>query len=133
VSAGTPSHTLAITRIALSVPAEQSYLRTVRLVTADAAERAGFLADELDDARIAVDELCHALMCAAEGAISLSFRCTPHSLVVDGSAPMSDGPGPLELPPLAALVVGQLAADYLLTEVDHSVAFSLHLVGGRQA
>src|SRR5258705_12262941 len=44
----------------LQVPATVEHLRTVRLVAADAAERAGFDCDQTDDIRIAVDELCHA-------------------------------------------------------------------------
>ena len=43
----------------LVVPPSSEYLRTARLVAADAAVRAGLDCEEIEDFRIAVDELCH--------------------------------------------------------------------------
>ena len=57
----------------LTVPPFSEYLRTVRLVAADAASRAGLDYDEIEDFRIAVDELCHLLMSSSDHEISLSF------------------------------------------------------------
>ncbi len=57
----------------LTVPPYSEYLRTVRLVAADAAVRAGLDYDEVEDFRIAVDELCHLLMSSTDHEISVSF------------------------------------------------------------
>ena len=45
-------------RIAITFPATPEFLRLARLTTADAASRAGFDYEEIDDLRIAVSELC---------------------------------------------------------------------------
>src|SRR5438477_13100973 len=58
----------------LTVPPFSEYLRTVRLVAADAAGRAGLDYDEIEDFRIAVDELCHLLMSSTDHEIELSLR-----------------------------------------------------------
>ena len=57
----------------LTVPPFSEFLRTVRLVAADAAGRAGLDYDEVEDFRIAVDELCHLLMSSTDHEISVSF------------------------------------------------------------
>lgn len=51
--------------VRLSVPASAEYLRLVRLAAAGLASRLGFTFDEIEDLRIAVDELCFHLL--AEG------------------------------------------------------------------
>jgi hypothetical protein len=58
----------------LVVPPSSSFLRTLRLTAADAAERAGLDCGEVEDFRIAVDELCHGLMSATEHRLAVSFR-----------------------------------------------------------
>src|SRR5712691_12982168 len=57
----------------LQVPPTIEHLRTVRLVAADAADRAGFDCDETDDLRIAVDEVCHAVLKSTEAPITVGF------------------------------------------------------------
>jgi len=44
--------------VELTIPADPAFLRLVRLAAADAASRAGLTIEEIDDLRIAVDELC---------------------------------------------------------------------------
>ena len=58
----------------LTVPPFSEYLRTARLVAADAAGRAGLDYDEVEDFRIAVDELCHLLMSSTDHEISRVVR-----------------------------------------------------------
>ena len=55
--------------VRLVVPASPEYLRLVRLTAAGLASRLGFTFDEVEDLRIAVDELCfHLLGDADDGA-----------------------------------------------------------------
>jgi serine/threonine-protein kinase RsbW len=48
--------------VRLVVPAAPEYLRLVRLTAAGLASRLGFTFDEVEDLRIAVDELCFQLL-----------------------------------------------------------------------
>ena len=48
--------------VRLVVPASPEYLRLVRLTAAGMASRLGFTFDEVEDLRIAVDELCFHLL-----------------------------------------------------------------------
>src|SRR2546423_11409599 len=48
--------------VRLVVPAAPEYLRLVRLTAAGLASRLGFTFDEVEDLRIAVDELCFHLL-----------------------------------------------------------------------
>jgi anti-sigma regulatory factor (Ser/Thr protein kinase) len=52
--------------IVLTIPAEPEFLRLARLAAADVGSRCGLAYEEVDDLRIAVDELCHAIMGGAE-------------------------------------------------------------------
>src|SRR5262245_38272780 len=61
----------------LSVPAAPEFLRAVRMVAADAAARAGLDVDEVEDFRIAVDELTYAAMTATDHSVRLVFRAEP--------------------------------------------------------
>jgi serine/threonine-protein kinase RsbW len=54
--------------VRLVVPASPEYLRLVRLTAAGLASRLGFTFDEVEDLRIAVDELCFHLLGDADGA-----------------------------------------------------------------
>ena len=52
--------------VRLVVPAAPEYLRLVRLTAAGLASRLGFTFDEVEDLRIAVDELCFHLLGEAD-------------------------------------------------------------------
>jgi hypothetical protein len=75
----------------LTVPPFSAYLRTVRLVAADAAVRAGLDLHEVEDFRIAVDELCHLLMSSTDHEISISFGVIGNSAVARGVARPREG------------------------------------------
>jgi hypothetical protein len=85
------------------VPAEARYVRAVRLVAASLAADAGFDVDEVDDVRVAVDELC-ALFSPLDSsaAIELDFTAVDGELRVAGRY---QGEGDV------------LAADWLVTEI----------------
>jgi serine/threonine-protein kinase RsbW len=72
--------------VRLAVPAAPQFVRLVRLAAADIATRAGFSLDEIDDLRMAVDELCFALTgvdgCAGE--LAVTFWLAGDEVVVEG-------------------------------------------------
>jgi serine/threonine-protein kinase RsbW len=74
-------------RIVVSVPSRGEYARTVRLVAAELATRAGMDIDTIDDVRMAVEE---AFVFASEHASSAQLEFTFQ--VVPGSVELSVGP-----------------------------------------
>src|SRR5215210_1804269 len=53
--------------VSITIPAARSFVRIVRLVGAALGTDAGFSYDEVDDVRLAVDELCLALITEGRG------------------------------------------------------------------
>ena len=95
--------------IRLEIPAAPEYLRLARLAVADVGARAGWSYEDIDDLRIAVDELCYAIGAGAEhGTIVLSYQVTGQSIEVRGSG--------TDTTPLAA--PGELARAIIAAVVD---------------
>jgi serine/threonine-protein kinase RsbW len=72
-------------RIRLELPAETRHLHVIRLTVAGAAAEAGLDIAEIDDVKIAVDELCSILIEAADGAepLALDLNGAEGSLTVE--------------------------------------------------
>src|SRR4051812_19494928 len=97
--------------IRLEIPAAAEYLRLARLAVADVGARAGWSYEDIDDLRIAVDELCYAIGAGAgteAGRLALTYR-------VDGQQIEVHGRGE-ETTPLAA--PGELARAIIAAVVD---------------
>jgi anti-sigma regulatory factor (Ser/Thr protein kinase) len=109
----------------LQVPATADHLRTVRLVAADAAERAGFDCDETDDLRIAVDELSHAVMSCGDAPIVLGFVISPGLVEVRGVAERTQSARPLEISPVSELVVDSVSESYELIDEPDELGFAV--------
>lgn len=78
-------------RVHLVFPASSRFLRTARLVAADAAGRAGCDVEEIEDFRIAVDELCHLLMTATDHFVHLTITSFDAHVVAHGSTRARSG------------------------------------------
>jgi hypothetical protein len=102
--------------VTLTIPGHPAYLRLARLAAADAGARAGLSVGDLEDLRIAVDELAYALIgeersgapltlhyLAAEGVVEIEGTCA-----CDGSAP--------ELGDLARIIVNVIADEHELQD-----------------
>jgi len=74
-------------RVVLTVPADASFVRLIRLAAADAGSRAGLTLEEIDDLRIAVGELCVQIMGPGEAPSSLTFAISPGRVEIDGVGP----------------------------------------------
>jgi serine/threonine-protein kinase RsbW len=91
VEAG-PSHDGSVTDagedriVRVQLPVDSRYIRVARLVAAGLASTAGFDVDAVDDFRIAVDELCAALLEVGEidGSVELMFAVRDGEVEVDG-------------------------------------------------
>ena len=92
----------------LVVPAAAEYLRLVRLTAAGLASRMGFTFDEVEDLRIAVDEVCFLLLDESPTAtIELRYLASPDSIGIEGSTESNGGlpePNDLSMQILNALV-----------------------------
>ncbi len=96
--------------VRLSVPASLEYVRLVRLTASGIATRLGFDVDEIEDLRIAVDELASIVLEASgEGDFEILFLAQDDELLVEGSAPVASG---------AELRADPLSADILAAVVD---------------
>jgi hypothetical protein len=109
----------------LTVPPFSEYLRTVRLVAADAAVRAGLDYDEIEDFRIAVDELCHLLMSSTDHEISVSFGVVGRSVLARGRARRRPGRPLAPLNELSRTIIDSVADHHELTDRDEEFGFAV--------
>jgi serine/threonine-protein kinase RsbW len=83
-----------------------------RILVAGVASRVGFTLDEVDDLRIAIDELCFSLVGTSgrEGTVTVRYHLLPDGLVVEGEGHFTDGMhhAPL-LSPLSMQILHSLA------------------------
>jgi hypothetical protein len=109
----------------LTVPPFSEYLRTVRLVAADAASRAGLDYDEIEDFRIAVDELCHLLMSSSDQEISLAFGVVGESALARGNVRRRHGAPLAPLGDLSRTIIDSVADFHEITERDGELCFAV--------
>src|SRR5262249_42292462 len=81
--------------VCLLVPPRTCHLRAIRLVAGEAGGRAGFSGAQLDDLRVAVDELCYTLMDATDQRLLLRVLVRGGRVIVRGCARPRPAPPPL--------------------------------------
>ena len=111
-------------RVHLVVPPSSSYLRTVRLVAADAGARAGLDCEEIEDFRIAVDELCHLLMSSTDHHIGLVITVADDYLVAHGEATSRRQTSPYAPNELSALIIASTVDYYDIENEDETIRFT---------
>ena len=79
--------------VRLEVPASPEFFRITRIMVAGVASRVGFTLDEVEDLRIAIDELCFALVGRGgrPGTITLQYAIADDGLTVRGTGHFGDG------------------------------------------
>ncbi|MDP9071864.1 MAG: anti-sigma regulatory factor [Actinomycetota bacterium] len=83
--------------VRLDVPATPEYLHLARVTASGLASRLGFSFDEVEDLRLALDELCFALIGSQgrPGSVQLRYALTDGTLLVEGRGTFgSDGVDP---------------------------------------
>jgi hypothetical protein len=90
--------------VRLEVPASPEFFRIARIMVAGVASRVGFTLDEVEDLRIAIDELCFALVGRGGrlGTLSVRYEVGTDDLTVRGTGHFG-GDGADEAPVLSAL------------------------------
>ena len=111
------------TPVTVTFPAAPEYLRLARIATADAASRAGLDFEEIDDARIAVSELCSVVSMDAATTVTLWFRVVPGTLVVDGES--RTGGTAITVNDLSRAIVGAVSDEHELDTVDGVTHFRI--------
>lgn len=79
--------------VSIRIPASPAYLQVVRLIAAGLASRLGFTIDEIEDLKIAVDELCAYLTGSQgrEGELAIDFRVGDGQLAIEGRGELAPG------------------------------------------
>lgn len=121
--------------VRLTMPATPDLLRVARLTAAGLATRVGFNVDEVEDVKIALDELCMGLLGDAPGAgtLDLRFVLEPGALVIEGEGP-ADGARERDedTTEFAALLLAALVDEHEISRDGEHVRFRLvkHQTGG---
>ena len=81
--------------VRLEVPAAPEFLRISRIMAAGVASRVGFTLDEVEDLRIAIDEVCFSMVGARgrTGTITLRYLLDDDQLAVEGTGRFTDSLG----------------------------------------
>ena len=120
----------------LVIPACSEFLRTLRLVAADAAVRAGLDCEEVEDFRIAVDELSHAVMAATDHHLHVTFRTSDDEVIARGTARSRGGAVPPAMSALSSTIVRGVSDFFEFRQEKSDITFVVvkranHSVVGR--
>jgi serine/threonine-protein kinase RsbW len=113
--------------VRLTMPATPQLLRVARLTAAGLAGRLGFSVDEIEDVKIAVDELCFALVGSKgrDGNLTLTYRLGERELAIHGEGTFGDGdhaPAPSEL---SAQILAAVVDDHDISRDGETMRFRL--------
>jgi anti-sigma regulatory factor (Ser/Thr protein kinase) len=111
--------------VRLLIPARAALLRFARVTAATLAVELSFTIEDIEDLRVAVDELAAAAIegCEESATLELSFAGDDADLVIEGRVE-SDGAGPA-LHPVARELLELLADEYDFRAEDGVRAFRL--------
>jgi serine/threonine-protein kinase RsbW len=110
--------------VKLSVPTSLEYVRIVRLTGSGVASRLGFDFEEIENFRVALDELASmAIDLASGGELEVTFFTTDTELRVVGRAPLPPDVD-VTVEALTAQILKAVIDDYELRADDGHVCFS---------
>jgi hypothetical protein len=111
--------------VRLVVPATPEFLRLARVTATGLASRLGFSYDDVEDLRLAIDELCFALIGSKgkEGTMTLRYAMPEDgALEIEGSgrfAGQAAEPPPPALSDLSKQILGALVDEYEVFVGEH--------------
>jgi hypothetical protein len=117
--------------VCLLVPPHSCHLRAVRLIAAEAGGRAGLDVSELDDLRIAVDELCYTVMAATDQRLLLRVVVREGRVVVRGTGQLRAGTAAPILPNVSELIVDAVSDRYVFEHDGDKLSFVVVKQAGR--
>lgn len=115
---------MATEKVKLAVPAMPENVRLARLTAAGLASRIGFSYDDVEDLRIAVDELCYLLVGSEgrPGSITLTYFLEDDGIVVEGEGAAG---GKAEFAELSEQILAALVDEYEIVRSDGTVSFRM--------
>ena len=113
--------------VRLVVPARPEFLRLARVTAAGLAGRLGFSYDEIEDLRLAIDELCFGLTgpTGRHGTVELVYSIAPGSLEVSGQGRFLEDIIPIGLTDLSRVILSALVDEHDLTSGSEGPRFRL--------
>jgi serine/threonine-protein kinase RsbW len=110
--------------VRLSVPTALEYVRIVRLTGSGVASRLGFDIEEIENLRVALDELASmAIDVAVRGELEITFFTTETELRITGRAPVAAGTD-VGVEELTGQILKAVIDDYEISTNDGYVSFS---------
>jgi hypothetical protein len=111
--------------IRLTVPAALEYVRIVRLTASGVASRLGFDVEEVEDLRVAVDELASLVVESADGSeLAVQFAVRDDILRIEGEARLADGKADVGVDDLTAQILAAVVDEWDLHAQDGNVRFA---------
>jgi serine/threonine-protein kinase RsbW len=112
--------------IRLTVPASLEFVRIVRLTASGVASRLGFDVEEIEDLRVAVDELASIVVESADdGELAVQFAVQDDALRIEGEAALAPGRvDKARVDDLTAQILAAVADEWALSTHDGTVRFS---------
>jgi hypothetical protein len=109
--------------VRLEMPAVPEYVHLARMTIARLAGGNSFSYEEVEDLRIAVDELCHLLVSpdGTAGDILLTFRIQPGAIAVEGRGSGSGAPS--ELSPFSRQLLAVVVDSYDVKREPNAISF----------
>lgn len=119
--------------VRLAVPATPEFLRLARVTASGVASRLGFTYDEVDDVRLAIDELCFAVTGGKEqpGWLRLCYAIVGDAMEVRGAAAISVTGSEPHLSELSEAILGALVDEHRVY-TDATGTPSFHLLKRRE-
>jgi serine/threonine-protein kinase RsbW len=108
--------------VRLAVPATPEFLRLARVTATGLASRLGFTFDEVEDLRLAIDELCYALIGSKgrSGTVELHYVVKTDALEVEGVGDFAESVPELALSELSERILTALVDEHeLSTDSGH--------------
>lgn len=102
------------------MPAGPEYVRLARVTATGLASRLGFSFEEIEDLRLAVDEMCHAVIgpSGRSGSVAINYAVEDGGLCVEAKGHFDPGGPPVGLSDLAHEILSALTDAHDLREED---------------
>ena len=111
--------------IRLAVPAALEYVRIVRLTASGVASRLGFDVEEIEDLRVAVDELASLVVESADGGeLGVQFAVRDDILRIEGEALLAPGQSEVRVDDLTAQILAAVVDEWDFSAQDGLVRFA---------
>lgn len=114
--------------VSIKIPASPAYLHVVRLAAAGLASRVGFTIDEIEDLKIAVDELSAYLTGTngRDGDLQVRFHVREGGLDIEGEARLAPGQKVrTDLTEFSRMILETVVDEAALAQTDGRPSFTL--------